>query len=219
MAISLTENLVNKGYNVFPFHLNQDSSQSILNCLSNIKEKFNEDISVLINNAAMSQEKPFEDITNSDWEKMFKTNLQGPFFLIQNVIKKMSQNNFGKIINISSVGGQWGGFNQVHYAATKAALINLTMSIAKIYSNKGINCNAIAIGLVNTDMIANELQTISGKNKVKNIPIGRVGETQDVSNAVSFLISEKASYITGQTINLNGDCILDKTLTNCRRGY
>ena len=81
----------------------------------------------------------------------------------------MSQNNFGKIINISSVGGQWGGFNQVHYAATKAALINLTMSIAKIYSNKGINCNAIAIGLVNTDMIANELQTISGKNKVKNI--------------------------------------------------
>ena len=88
LAISLTENLVNKGYNVFPFHLNQDSSQSILNCLSNIKEKFNEDISVLINNAAMSQEKPFEDITNSDWEKMFKTNLQGPFFLIQNVIKK-----------------------------------------------------------------------------------------------------------------------------------
>ena len=204
LANSFSKNLINKGYDVFPFHLNQGSSESILSCLSNIKKKFNSDVSVLINNAAISQEKPFDEITNSDWDKMFKTNLQGPFFLIQNVIKKMVKNNFGKIINISSVGGQWGGFNQVHSAATKAALINLTMSVAKIYSGKGINCNAIAIGLVKTDMIVNELKSVSGKNKVKNIPIGRVGETNDVSNTVSYLISEKASYITGQTINLNG---------------
>ena len=75
LANSFSENLINKGYDVFPFHLNQGSSESILSCLSNIKEKFNRDISVLINNAAISQEKPFEYITNSDWEKMFKTNL------------------------------------------------------------------------------------------------------------------------------------------------
>lgn len=192
------------GLDVAGFYLNQNSSNSIMDCLDKIKIKFGSSISVLVNNAAISQEKDFSKITPLDWETMLKTNLQGPFILIQNIIPEMIENNYGKIVNISSIGGQWGGVNQVHYAASKAGLISLTMSVGKIFSNKGINCNSIAVGLVKTDMTLKELESNSGKDKIKNIPIGRIGESEDVANTVSYLISDAASYITGQTINLNG---------------
>jgi acetoacetyl-CoA reductase/3-oxoacyl-[acyl-carrier protein] reductase len=116
----------------------------------------------------------------------------------------MIQRGWGRIINITSIGGQWGGFNQVHYAASKAGLINLTRSLAKLYSQNGITSNAVAVGLVQTDMSAAELATDAGRAKVKSIPCGRVGTLQDISEAVAFLASDQSDYITGQTINLNG---------------
>ena len=116
----------------------------------------------------------------------------------------MIANQWGRIVNITSIGGQWGGFNQVHYAASKAALINFTQSIAKIYSKEGITSNAVAIGLVNTDMSNAELDSEEGKKKVENIPVGRVGSIEEIANTVHFLCSEDASYITGQAINVNG---------------
>ena len=204
LAEKLSNDCKALGYDVSGFYLNQDSSESIKACLDKIKIKFKRYISILVNNAAISQEKDFSEITSLDWEIMLKTNLQGPFILIQNIVPEMIAKNYGKIVNITSIGGQWGGFNQVHYAASKAGLISLTMSVGKIYSNKGINCNSIAVGLVQTDMTLNELESNSGKLKIKNIPIGRIGKTEDVANTVSYLISDDASYITGQTINLNG---------------
>ena len=116
----------------------------------------------------------------------------------------MIKNNWGRIINISSIGGQWGGFNQVHYAASKAALINFTQSIAKIYSEHEITSNAISPGLIATDMTEAELKTGAGKNKVKGIPCKRLGTVNDVGSAVVYLASDGASYVTGQTLNLNG---------------
>ena len=161
-------------------------------------------IDILVNNAAISQEKPFDQITDEDWENMLKVNLQAPFMLIQEILPHFLENRFGRIINVTSIGGQWGGFNQVHYAASKAGLISLTHSIAKIYSRFGITSNAIAPGLVATDMSSNELQTEAGKRKVENIPIGRIAEPEEVAKVAVFLASEEASYITGQTINVNG---------------
>ena len=160
-------------------------------------------INILINNAAIAQEKPFETITDSDWENMLSANLQGPYRAIQ-VIPSMIENKWGRIINIASIGGQWGGFNQVHYAAAKAGLINLTQSIAKIYSKDGITSNAISPGLVATDMSKDELNTQAGKEKVKGIPIKRLGTVEEIGATVLFLSQEESSYITGQTINLNG---------------
>jgi NAD(P)-dependent dehydrogenase (short-subunit alcohol dehydrogenase family) len=135
---------------------------------------------------------------------MMAINLRGPFVLIQEVLPKMMETGWGRILNISSIGGQWGGYNQVHYAAAKAGLINLTRSIAKIYSGYGITSNAIAPGLVATDMTANELSTIAGQEKLNNIPSRRLGTVEEIAAAAIFLASDEASYITGQTINVNG---------------
>ena len=116
----------------------------------------------------------------------------------------MLKRGWGRIINITSIGGQWGGFNQVHYAAAKAGLINLTRSLSRIYSGQGITTNAVAPGLVHTEMSARELESEAGKEKVRSIPIGRIATIEEVAQVVVFLASDAASYITGQTINVNG---------------
>lgn len=161
-------------------------------------------VTVLVNNAAMAQEKPFDTITDADWDRMVAVNLRGPFVCCQEALPDMLKQGWGRIINITSIGGQWGGFNQVHYAAAKAGLISLTRSLAKIYSKQGIITNAVAPGLVQTDMSADELNSEAGLEKVRNIPVGRIATVEEVARVVVFLASDAASYITGQTINVNG---------------
>lgn len=202
-AQKLQQLLKEKGYNTTFFQLEQSSQESVQAVVKEAKHMFG-NIDILINNAAISQEKPFETITANDWERMLKTNLQGPFMLIQRVLPGMLNKRWGRIVNIASIGGQWGGYNQVHYAASKAGLISLTHSIAKIYSKFGITCNAVSPGLVATDMSSKELQTEAGKQKAKNIPIGRIAKPEEVAKVVAFLVSDDAAYITGQTINVNG---------------
>jgi acetoacetyl-CoA reductase/3-oxoacyl-[acyl-carrier protein] reductase len=139
------------------FALDQSDSAAIAPSVQAMAEATGGGFDILINNAAIAQEKPFMSITASDWSAMLNCNLQGPFLLAQACLPHMINQGWGRIINISSIGGQWGGFNQVHYAASKAGLISLTRSIAKIYSKNGIASIAIAIGLVETDMNAKEL--------------------------------------------------------------
>ena len=202
-ARSLERQLIKNGGEVLSLQMDLSSRLSIQSVIAAVQDRWGE-IGVLVNNAAIAQEKSFELITDEDWERMLNVNLRGPFASIQEVLPIMMRNRWGRIINITSIGGQWGGFNQVHYAVAKAGLINLTRSIAKIYSKKGITCNAVAPGLVSTDMVQNELKTEAGKKKVKNIPIGRIATSEEVANVVLFLASNAASYITGQTINVNG---------------
>jgi NAD(P)-dependent dehydrogenase (short-subunit alcohol dehydrogenase family) len=161
-------------------------------------------ISVLVNNAGIAQERPFLDITDGDWDQMFAVNLRGPFTCAQEVLPGMLKQGWGRIINISSVGGQWGGALQVHYACAKAGLNNLTRSLAKLYSGNGVTANTVAAGLVATTMIADELQTEAGRDKVRHIPIGRIATPEEIAGIVAFLASDEAAYITGQTINVNG---------------
>jgi len=191
-------------YNTIDVKVDISSRKSIQKALQKAKNHFNKEVDILINNAAIAQEKPFETITDDDWDRMTAVNLRGPFVFCQEVIPHMRKQKWGRIINISSIGGQWGGFNQVHYAAAKAGLINLTRSLARIYSNEVIIVNAVAPGLVATDMSQNELNTDAGKEKVAGIPIGRIASSDEVANVVAFLCSDEASYITGQTINVNG---------------
>jgi acetoacetyl-CoA reductase/3-oxoacyl-[acyl-carrier protein] reductase len=179
------------------------SRASIKSALSKIRNTFG-DVSILINNAAISQEKPFDEITDEDWDVMLSTNLRSAFICSQEVLPYMVEKKWGRIINLTSIGGQWGGINQIHYASSKAGLIGLTKSLGKTYSKYGITTNAIAPGLVATEMSANELTTNAGQEKVKNIPVGRLGSLKEISSAVIYLASDEASYITGQTINLNG---------------
>ncbi|NLJ71755.1 MAG: 3-oxoacyl-ACP reductase FabG [Syntrophomonadaceae bacterium] len=188
---------------VIAVQMSLQDKNTIKKALKSITDEFGM-INILINNAGMAQEKPFINITGQDFDDMMAVNLKGPFILCQETIPNMVSNGWGRIINISSIGGQWGGYNQVHYAAAKAGLINLTRSLARIYSSNGITINAVAPGLIHTDMITQEINSESGRDKIKNIPAGRIGETKEVADVVKFLVSEEASYITGQTINVNG---------------
>jgi NAD(P)-dependent dehydrogenase (short-subunit alcohol dehydrogenase family) len=195
--------------NSFIVQVDISNRTSIKRAIKKITDYFNQPISVLINNAAIAQEKPFLKISDRDWENMLVLNLQGPFRLIQEILPPMIKKKWGRIINISSIGGQWGGQNQVHYAASKAGLINLTRSIAKLYSSNGITSNAVSPGLVLTSMAKKEIKSKKGKEKIKDIPIGRIATSEEIANTVLFLASEESSYITGQTINLNGGMYFD----------
>lgn len=196
--------LADSNENALSVQVDVSRREAIRKAVSLSQNHFGGKIDILINNGAIAQEKPFSTITDSDWDNMLATNLRGPFAFCQEVVPGMLENRWGRIVNIVSIGGQWGGYNQVHYAAAKAGLINLTQSLAKIYSKYGITANAVSPGLVATDMTYAELSTEAGKEKVEKIPIGRTGTVVEIGCVVRFLCSEEASYITGQTINVNG---------------
>ncbi|MCP3984515.1 MAG: 3-oxoacyl-ACP reductase FabG [bacterium] len=161
-------------------------------------------IQVLVNNAAIVQEKPFDDLDLEDWDRMQAVNLRGPFLCAREVVPGMRERGWGRIINVSSIGGQWGGIRQVHYAAAKAGLISLTRSLARIGAADGITVNAVAPGLIETEMIADELASSDGRAKAAGIPVGRIGTPEEVADSIAFLASDAAAYVTGQTLNVNG---------------
>lgn len=165
-------------------------------------------VDILVNNAAMVQEKTFELLTVSDWQVMLAANLIGPVLCCQAVLPAMQAQHRGRIVNIASISGQIGGVLQPQYAASKAALINLTKSLARLYAKDGITVNAVAPGLVNTDMIQQELATEDGQKKVASIPMGRIAQPEEVAAAVAWLCSEEAGYVTGQTLSINGGMLM-----------
>ena len=202
-ARAVADEIEGRGGRALAIRLAAETRQSIKRAVNDVRETLGS-IAVLVNNAAVAQEKPFLELTDDDWDRVLAVNLRGPFACCQEVLPDMLKHRWGRIINISSVGGQWGGTNQVHYACAKAGLNNLTRSLAKLYSAQGITTNTVAPGLVATEMIADELETAAGEEKVRNIPIGRIATVDEIARAVAFLASDEASYITGQTINVNG---------------
>lgn len=202
-ASSIVEELERDRHKALAIQMAVEERSSVVDALELVRHRWGS-VDILVNNAAIAQEKPFDTITDQDWDHMMAVNLRGPFICAQECLPNMIERGWGRIINITSIGGQWGGFNQVHYAASKAGLINLTRSLSKLYSGNGVTTNAVAIGLVQTDMSAAELATESGQEKAKAIPRGRLGTVRNIADAVAFLASDQADYITGQTINLNG---------------
>lgn len=184
------------------------SRPSIRRALSETRKAFRRDIDILVNNAALVQEKPFDSLTDADWDRMLAVNLRGAFILAQESLPAMVRRKWGRIVNITSIGGQWGGMRQVHYAAAKAGLINLTHSLARLYSPLGITANAVSPGLVATDMIRKELKSKTGKQKAAQIPVGRIAEPDEIAAGVVYLVSDGAAYVTGQTLNINGGMLM-----------
>jgi len=193
----------NSGGAIYPELLNLSNLEELDFGLEKISRNHGE-IGSLVNNAALSQHKDFFEITESDLDLILQINFKAPFYLSQKLLKGMQSHNWGRIINLVSVGGQWGGTKQVHYATSKSALIGLTKSIAKSYSLFGITCNAISPGYIDTQMLRTEASGDALKNLETTIPSGKIGTPEDVAQTVKFLISDGASYITGQTINVNG---------------
>ena len=180
-----------------------ESRNDIIAALARIGAAFGP-VGVLVNNAAIAQEKPFAQITDDDWNHMLAVNLRGPFMLSQEVLAGMVTGGNGRIINLVSIGGQWGGINQIHYASAKAGLIGLTRSLAKTYACHGITVNAVSPGMVATAMTAAELESPAGQAKVAAIPAGRIGTVDEVAAAVRWPASDAAAYVNGQTLNVNG---------------
>ena len=203
LAVKIQEKIkLNDGYaEIVEIDINE--RVKVKKAISFINDNFGP-IDILVNNAAIAQEIPFLEISDHHWDQMLGSNLRGPFICTQEVLPHMLNNQWGRVVNIVSIGGQWGGINQIHYASSKSGLIGLTKSLAKTFSKHGITFNAVSPGLIETDMTINELNSQQGKQKINLIPIGRVGLAEEVASAVAFLVNPGSEYITGQTINVNG---------------
>ena len=161
-------------------------------------------ISVLVNNAGVSQIKLFTDISDEEWRRMVGVNLDGVFNCCQSALPYMIHEKYGRIINISSVWGVHGASCEVHYSAVKAGVIGLTKALAKEVAPSGITVNAVSPGCILTDMLREECSEETLKELAQDTPIGRLGTPKDVADAVSFLASNRASFITGQAIGVDG---------------
>ncbi|HCQ5549431.1 TPA: SDR family oxidoreductase [Clostridioides difficile] len=164
-------------------------------------------LDVLVNNAGISQDKLFTDITDVDWDNMMNINLKGSFYCSQVALKYMISEKKGNIINISSIWGISGASCEVHYSITKAGIIGMTKALAKEVGPSNIRVNSIAPGVINTDML-------SGYNEedidilVEETPLMRLGTPEDIANCAIFLASDKSNFITGQVISPNGGFVI-----------
>jgi 3-oxoacyl-[acyl-carrier protein] reductase len=164
-------------------------------------------IDILVNNAGITRDQLVMRMKRADWDMVLQTNLTSAYLCIQQVSSSMLRQRWGRIINIASVFGQMGQAGQANYSASKAGLIGLTMAIARELGSRNITCNAVAPGFIETAMtqvLGDEFK----QNAAKQIPLGRVGSVDDVANAVAFLASDEASYITGHVLNVNGGMLM-----------
>ncbi len=160
-------------------------------------------IDILVNNAGITRDKLILRMTEEDWDTVLNVNLKGTFNCTKAVIRHMSKQKSGKIVNIASVSGEMGNPGQANYSASKAGVIGFTKTIAREFAQRGINVNAIAPGYIETPMTDVLPEKVKEELK-KMIPLERLGKPEDVAQAVLFLVSEASSYITGQVLNVNG---------------
>lgn len=179
-----------------------NDSESVKVMIDEIIKEFGR-IDILVNNAGITKDGLMLRMTDEDFDRVIDVNLKGTFNCTKYVSKYMLKQKSGKIINISSVVGLSGNAGQVNYSASKAGIIGITKSAAKELSSRGITVNAVAPGYVDTDMT--KVLSDNIRNEIlKNIPLQRMGNVEDISNCVAFLASEDASYITGQVISVDG---------------
>ena len=161
-------------------------------------------ISILVNNAGINKPTDFDQIADADWDMILATNLKGPFVCAQVFLPLLAEAGGGSIVHIGSVSGQYGGPRTAHYAASKAGLISLAQVIARFGAASQVRSNVVAAGLIASDMGNAGLQAASVQKAAEGIILKRLGRTDDVADAVVFLASDASSYITAQTINVNG---------------
>jgi len=161
-------------------------------------------ISILVNNAGINKPADFDQVTDEDWDTILATNLRGPFVCAQIFLPLLAETGGGSIVHIGSVSGQYGGPRTAHYAASKAGLISLAQVIARFGAPHGVRSNVVAAGLIASDMAAAGMAAASVQKAAEGIILKRLGLTSEVADAVVFLASDASSYITAQTINVNG---------------
>ncbi len=161
-------------------------------------------IEVLVNNAGITRDTTLHRMTPEQWRAVIATNLDSLFYMTRAVIEGMRERSFGRIINISSVNGQKGQFGQSNYAAAKAGLIGFTKSVAQENAAKGITVNAVAPGYIATEMVRAVPEDVLKSKILPQVPVGRLGEPEEIGRCVAFLASDDAGFITGSTLSANG---------------
>jgi 3-oxoacyl-[acyl-carrier protein] reductase len=161
-------------------------------------------VSILVNNAGLNKPTDFDRISDADWDMVLDANLKGPFTVAQVFLPQLKDSGGGAVTHIGSVSGQYGGPRTAHYAASKAGLISLAQVIARFGAAHNIRSNTVAAGLIASDMAAAGLASPAVRQAADSIPLKRLGTPQEVADAVVFLSSDAAGYITAQTLNVNG---------------
>ncbi|MDR1138291.1 MAG: 3-oxoacyl-[acyl-carrier-protein] reductase [Clostridiales bacterium] len=178
-------------------------------CQETIKTILNDwtRVDILVNNAGITRDKLILQMTEQDWDDVVDINLKGAFNTIKHLYPQFVKNRSGRIVNVSSISGLDGNAGQANYSSSKSGLIGLTKSIAKELGSRGITCNAVAPGFVATQMTDTLSQELKDK-AIASIPLRRMGTVEDVANLIVFLASDKASYITGQVLRVDGGLTL-----------
>ncbi|TVQ37326.1 MAG: acetoacetyl-CoA reductase [Geminicoccaceae bacterium] len=161
-------------------------------------------IDVLVNNAGITRDAPFHRMTAEQWSEVMQTNVNSLFNLTRQVIDGMRSRSFGRIISISSVNGQKGQFGQTNYSAAKAAVIGFTRALALETASKGITVNCVAPGYIATEMVMAVPKDVLDKKIIPLIPVGRLGQAEEIARCVAFLAADDAGFITGATLDANG---------------
>jgi 3-oxoacyl-(acyl-carrier-protein) reductase len=191
-----------EGVHCKAFQANVASAEEMQKVVNEVVSEFGP-ITILVNNAGITRDKSFLKMTKNMWDEVMRVNLDGVFYTTQLVANDMVGAGWGRIINISSIVGQTGNFGQANYAATKGAIISFTESLARELARKGITVNAVAPGFIETDMVSGMPETAINQVKAMT-PMGRLGKPEEIADAVVFLASPRASYVTGQVLGVNG---------------
>ena len=205
-AKSIEENFKTNQQKGIGLVLNVNNNRSIESLMQNIEESYG-GINILVNNAGVTKDTLLMKMKDEDWDDVINTNLKSVFKLSRCVIRKMMKNRYGRIINISSVVGHTGNAGQTNYTASKAGMTGFTKSLAQEVGSRGITVNCVAPGFIDTEMTKSLSDTY--KNQLlSKIPLGRLGSTKDIAHAVTFLASDHAGYITGETLHINGGMLM-----------
>ena len=205
-AKKIEVDLIKQGANALAIKADVSNQDEVKEMFGVINDTFG-DIHVLINNAGISSQNLFTDVAEEEWDKIFDVNIKGIFNCTQLALKSMIKNHFGKIINISSIWGLTGASCEVAYSATKAAVIGFTKALAKEVGPCNINVNAVAPGVIDTQMNKNMSVEIMCDLK-EQTPLGVIGTGEDVAQTILFLASDNSKFITGQVISPNGGIVI-----------
>lgn len=207
-AEKVTKEIKSLGWKALAIQADVSDSKEVNQMVQSAIKKFKR-VDILVNNAAIIKRGSIEDLNEEDWDRVMDVNLKGAFNCMKAVAGIMKKQRYGKIVNISSIAGKIGDLASAPcYGASKAGMICLAKSLARELAAYNINVNVVAPHAIKTDM-SKEWSEEKRKNIIANIPLGRMGEPEDIAEAVVFLVSDKAKFITGEVLDVNGGCLMD----------